>query len=110
MERGELHHGLKQSMATAPTEEFTVRDTALPLLEGNTGFEVRLKKGELISKKYFLGAHGTQCLCHVLFKGHGKSQAPGESSESLQEQAGRAESSGDAACREGRTQCTAEGT
>lgn len=98
-------------------KEFIARDTALLLLlEGNTGFEERIKKaliltfylGELISQKYFLGAHGTQCLCHILCKGHGKSQGPGESSKSLQEQAGRAGSSGDAACREGRVQGTGE--
>lgn len=97
-------------------KEFIAKDTALLPLEGNTGFEERIKKalilalylGELISQKYFLGAPGTQRLCHVLCEGQGKSQAPGESSKSLQEQAGRAQGSGDAACREGRTQGTGE--
>lgn len=62
-------------------------DTAPLLLEGNTGFEERIKEAlvlalyleELISQKYFLGAHVNQSLCHVLCEGHGKSQAPGES-------------------------------
>lgn len=80
MERGELHHGLNQSMATAPMEEFTARDTALLLLEGNTGFEEKIKQvlilalylGELISQKYLLRAHANECLCHVLCKGKAK--------------------------------------
>lgn len=87
VERGGFHHGLTQSMATAPVEELIASGTALLLLEGNTGFEERIKEdlilalhlGELISQKYFLGAHANQCLGHVLCKGHGKSQAPGES-------------------------------
>lgn len=97
-------------------KEVNASNRALLLLEGNMGFEERIKEalilalhlGELISLKYFLGAHANQSLGHILCKGHRKSQAPGESwaqlgraSKSLQEQAGRAESSGDAACREG---------
>lgn len=85
--KSRVHHGLNQSMATAPMEEFTARDTALLLLEGNTGSEERIKEhlmlalylGELISEKDFLGAHAHQCLCHVLREGHRKSQAPGQS-------------------------------
>lgn len=80
VERGEFHFGLNQSMATAATEEFTARDTALLLLEGHRGFEERIKEafilalylGELISQKYLLGAHVNECLCHVLCKGKAK--------------------------------------
>lgn len=39
VERGELHHGPNQSI-----KEFTARDTVLLCLEGNTGFEERIKK------------------------------------------------------------------
>lgn len=91
VERGGLHHGLTQSMATAPVEERAHCKWHGPAPPGRefeeTGFEERIKEdlilalhlGELISQKYFLGAHANQCLGHVLCKGHGKSQAPGES-------------------------------
>lgn len=68
-------------------KEVNASNRALLLLEGNTGFEERIKEalilalhlGELISLKYFLGAHANQSLGHILCKGHRKSQAPGES-------------------------------
>lgn len=112
VERGKLGH-LNQSMATAPwKKEFTARDTTLLLLEGNMGFEERIKEplilalylGELISQKYFLWAHANQCLCHVLCEGHGKNQAGRAANPSRSRQGGQRQWG----CREGSTQCTGE--
>lgn len=88
-------------------KELTARDTALLLLEGNMGFEERIKEplilalylGELISQKYFLWA---QCLCHVLCEGHGKAKQGEQQIPAGARREGRRQWG----CREGSTQCT----